>query len=168
MCLHGDGVLVAGGMAGHVYDISLPGLKPVAAHPVPGTACAVAAHGAEAWVLCMLPEDEPCTALLKLCLHTGEYAALACLPGLPGAVHADADGVWAAAGDALDHIPHGSSLPDLHVSGFGCIRKLCRSGDDLLLTDAERGLCALVRSGDAPTLQVLHASGVQSAAFTTA
>lgn len=165
MCLSGSSVLVCGGADGQVHHLSLPELHILRTFHVPGVAMRIHANGDAAHVLCSAGDEHMYTLLGRIDLATGAYAEIARLPGLPGAVQADAAGVWAAVTERLYHFPTGETQPDILLDGFGLIRHLERCSDGLLITDPLEDMVAQLTFGAGAQLRPLYRSTIGQAIF---
>ncbi len=165
MALQGDIAVICGGADGKVHLISLPELQVLAAHPLPGLPERISIRGHTAYLLTLLTEHEPQTALLRLELPTGRHQELARFSGLPGAICATETGLWVAVSELLMHLSLDSARTDTVIEGFSLIRRLDAQGNAILATDPLEGICALVTKSPQPSVEVLYRGDVGMAAF---
>ncbi len=142
MCILGDEVLVCGGADGLLHRLTLPELQPVRTYAVPGLALRIHARGEVAHTLCTVEDEGLHTTLCRVHLADGRCETLAELPGIPGAVHADETGLWAATSDGLYRL--GAGGVEFTVDGFGLVRHIDQQDGAALVTDDVIGLCAVV------------------------
>lgn len=163
MAVLDDAAWVCGGADGQVHRLTLPVLQGGDAFPAPGMAERIACWDDQLWLLCLQAEEDAVqTLLVQLDSRTGQARTIARLPGLPGAIAANAQGVWAAAGERLYHFAPWQETADAVIDGFSLIRHMDLQGDTVLVTDPLAGLIAQV-TGE--TVHVLARGDVGQAVF---
>ena len=95
--------------------------------------------------LCTVEDDGLQTLLCRISLRSDRYEPMLTLPGMAGALCADAQGcLWAATADTLYHV----SITPIHIrrtiGGFGMIGSLCSGSGGVLLCDAAYDSCLLI------------------------
>lgn len=139
MAVLGDRALVCGGADGRIHLLDLPGLHHRASFPLPGMPERIALHDGRAYILTLLPEYEIQTALMSLDPAAPQAREITRFPGIPGALAADATGLWAAVSEMLAHIPYGASDADVVLRGFGLIQRIDVQADGIRLSDPLEG-----------------------------
>ena len=124
MAISGDRACVCGGADGMLHVLTLPGLYPFCAIPLPGMPERIALHGQTAYVLTLMTEPAVHTALLEVDLPRRAARPLARYDGLPGAICAADGGLWVAAGEVLMRLTPADASSALTIAGFGLIRRL--------------------------------------------
>lgn len=165
MALQGDTAVICGGADGKVHLIGLPELQVLAAHPLHGMPERISILGHTAYLLTLLTEREPQTALVKLELPTGTYQELARFSGIPGAICATEAGLWVAVSELLMHLSPDLCRTNTVIEGFSLIRRLDARGNAVLATDPLEDICALVTKSPQPSVEVLYRGDVGMAAF---
>ncbi len=135
MALQGDTAYICGGADGRIHLLSLPALQETASIPLPGMVERIALRGQTAYILTLLPEEPVCTALLSCPLSAMQHTELMRFPGIPGALAADASGLWVGVSEQVLHLPHGADSPDLMIDGFGLPRRIMPTADGAVVYD---------------------------------
>lgn len=147
MCLlpRGDVVAVCGGADGCIRLLALPALQPLRCTRVPGCAARITFACGCLYVLCTIEDDGLQTLLCRIPLRCERYEPLLTLPGMAGALAADASGsLWLGTSDTLYHIQTRPPRILKTIGGFGMISALsCRNGQ-VLLCDAAYDSCLLL------------------------
>jgi len=169
MAIAEDLAVVCGGADCRLHMLSLPQLMHRASLLLPGMPERIALQGSAAHVLALLTEPEVHTVLLQVSLATGAAQTRLTLPGIPGALTADAAGLWLGVGERVLHLPCGETQPDVIIDGFEMPERIEVHAHGLRVTDAllsrtislpfsaggtkkerspfdERSLCAVARS----------------------
>lgn len=139
MAVQEDTAYICGGADGKLHLLSLPELHSVAAYDLPGMPERVCVQNNMAHVLTLLPEPEVHTSLLTINLADGTYLETLRLPGLPGAIATDENGLWVGVSELVMHLPHGTDAPDVVVEGIGLARHIEIAADGVVVTDALEG-----------------------------
>lgn len=163
MCLMpGNMVAVCGGAEGTVHLLHLPELTILRTIRVPGNAQRITWQHGWLYVLCAAEDDGLCCLLCRCHPQAQRYEPLDTLPGLPGALHGDGRGLWAAASESLYYFPDGKPPFSVQLGGFGLIRHIdCQDGL-VLTTDPLMGQIRLIHREQG---QVLLEGDAQEARF---
>ena len=146
-CISGAFAVVCGGEDGCLHLFSLPELREVAAYPVPGCPMRVIAADGVLTCLSLMSPDPPQSLLFRFCPATEDFAPVALLPGLCGAIAATPTGsLWVGVGEQLLHFPLASVVPDVRLGGFGLITSLSCQDLQLLIGDSWAGRCLLMNA----------------------
>lgn len=161
-----DLAAVCGGADGSVRLMRLPSLMTVRLLRVPGSAQRITFFGGWLYVLCAAEDDGLKCLLCRVPLRGGRYDPLCTLPGLPGAIRADASGgLWVAASEGLYYFPPGESSPDRTLLGQGLIRHLDQRAGGLLVTDPVLGRLSMVDARARAVAQTLYEGDVRQGLF---
>ena len=163
--VQGDLAWVCGGADGRLYALELPGLLTAAELPLPGMAERLCLREGAAWVLTLLPEQEACTALLRVDLANSQSVEIARFAGLPGALAADDDGLWIGVSELVMHRPFTAGRADLTIEGFGLPRHIRVEQDAVWVVDPLEGLTARIVKTPAAAVEVLRESGTDGRRF---
>lgn len=139
MTVQADMACICGGADGRLHLLTLPSLHTIAEYTLPGMPERVCLQAQTAHVLTLLAEPELHTLLLQVDLATGEYQVSARFSGLPGAIAADADGLWIGVSKLVMHLPFGTDAPDVVIEGIGLARQVEVTADGIKITDALEG-----------------------------
>lgn len=144
-CVCGQFAFVCGNEDGCLHGFSLPDLQEITAFPVPGCPMRVIASDGVLTALSLMSPDPPQSLLFRFCPANADFAPVALLPGLCGALAMAADGsLWVGAGEQLLHFPLASVVPDVRIGGFGLITSLSHQHSQLLIGDSWDGCCLLM------------------------
>lgn len=131
--------VVCGGTDCRLHLLSLPELHPSGEIALPGMPERITLQGGDAHVLTLLTEPEVHTALLQVSLPGGPTQTRLTLPGIPGALTADAAGLWIGVGERVLHLPCGETQPDVVIEGFEMPERIEVHAHSLRVTDALLG-----------------------------
>lgn len=163
VCLLSDrAAAVCGGMDGTLRLLRLPELTTLQVIRCPGSVQRVVRRGGTLYALCACGDETLRCVLCRITLSPARCEAVASWPGLPGCLHAEADGtLWIAASETLLRLPPGG--PVSRVPGdYGLIRRLDSRDGRLLAADPVLGLCTLVTQ---ERQRVLYEGDVEDARF---
>ena len=153
MVVEGDRAWVCGGADGMLHVLTLPGLYPLFAIPLPGMPERIALHGQTAYVLSLLTEPAVHTALFEVDLPRQTARPIAVYGGLPGAICAMDSGLWVAAGEGLMRLPRADASAAMTIEGFGLIRRLLPHEDGVIAIDPLEERAAWI--SDLPELSLI-------------
>ena len=146
MTVQGDTAYVCGGADGMLHLLSLPDLHKAAEYPLPGMPERVCVKGNTAHLLTLLTDPHVATALLTLDLPSGKPTEVCRFPGLPGAITADASGLWIGISELVLHLPSGAADADVVIEGIGLPRRIDVLTDGVLVYDELEGNTIFVRT----------------------
>lgn len=165
-CVCGSFAVVCGGDDGCLHIFSLPDLREISAFPVPGCPMRVIASDGVLTGLSLLSPDPPQSLLFRFCPANADFAPVALLPGLCGALAMAADGsLWVAVGEQLLHFPLATVVPDVRLGGFGLITSLSCRQSQLLMSDSWAGRCLLMSTHAPYTPHLLYAGECGACCF---
>ena len=139
MAVSDDLTIVCGGADCRLHLLELPALRTRGDIALPGMPERIALQDGAAYVLTLLTEPEIHTQLLRAELTTRAVQPIMPLPGIPGAIAADKDGLWLGVSGQVLHLPRGLAQPDLVVDGFEMPERIEVHPDGVVITDALRG-----------------------------
>lgn len=139
MAIADDFAVVCGGADCRLHLLTLPELRPSNEIALPGMPERIALQGSDAHVLALMTEPEIHTALLRVPLPLGPAQLRLTLPGIPGAITADAAGLWVGVGERVLHLPCGETQHDMVIEGFEMPERIEVHAHGLCVTDALLG-----------------------------
>lgn len=135
MALSDGKLLICGGADVRLHLLSVPLLHSIREFPLPGMPERISLHNGSAYVLTLLTDPEVQSALLSIDPSSGFSHEINRYPGLPGALLADACGLWVAAGEQLQRLRWADLQPEAIIHGFGLIRRLLPHADGVIAVD---------------------------------
>ena len=138
MAIADDLAIVCGGADCRLHLLTLPELRSSGEISLPGMPERIALQGSDAHVLALLTEPEVHTQLILASLPAGKPHSLLTLPGIPGAIAADGDGLWLGVSGQVLHLPRGTTQPDMIIEGFEMPVKIDVLPHGVIITDALR------------------------------
>lgn len=148
MAVSGDVAVVCGGADCRLHLLELPGLYARSAFPMPGMPERITLQDGAAHVLTLMSEPEVHTRLIRVDLTSGALCTRLTLPGIPGAVAADADGLWVGVSGLVLHLPMGAVQPDVTVEGFEMPTRIEVHPEGVVVADALSGRSIRIRRDD--------------------
>ncbi|MBR4081974.1 MAG: hypothetical protein IKK21_09350 [Clostridia bacterium] len=136
MAVADDVAVVCGGADCKLHLLELPGLYPRTSFLLPGMPERIALQDASAHILALVTEPEIHTQLLLAELHTGRLHTQMKLPGIPGAIAADADGLWLGVSGQVMHLRRGTIRPDVTVEGIEMPERIDVCPGGIVVADA--------------------------------
>ena len=130
--------IVCGGADCRLHLLDLPSLSCHGEIHLPGMAERIALQDDIACILALLTEPEVHTQLILASLPAGKPHSLLTLPGIPGAIAADGDGLWLGVSGQVLHLPRGTTQPDMIIKGFEMPVKIDVLPHGVIITDALR------------------------------
>ena len=136
MAITGDMAIICGGADCCLHLLGLPDLMPCGDISLPGMPERIALQNGTAHVLTLLTEPEIHTRLICIELPTGKTSTRLTLTGIPGAIAADADGLWLGVSGQVLHLAFGATQPDIVVEGIEMPEHIDMYPDGIIVTDA--------------------------------